>query len=251
MLSHFTRALQLSLFMFINKQKKQTMKIENFKNWSLNENSDQFTELSGYSLPKIDVKFATDFVDLFTSLNRLNGGSEEDSCLGNLIFEIMDIHELYYPDSDKYDVLKWYYGNVINNGVLDFDSDDVDASDIERFKEENEKENFEEAKKDIDKFLEFDKMKSRSIVYLYELCYQIHNELPEPEELENSRWYNDTDIWELVKSVVIMSHTDFGKVIDMLPEWFSDISSLVAILPIDDASAHKYRGRIHNKKFGL
>ncbi len=232
------------------------MKIENFKNWSLNESQDffDFSAINANKLRKLDIKFAIDFIDLYTSLFRLIEESTEDACIGDLLFRVIDLPE-YEPETEIFSVLNYYYGDVVDfeDGSLDLDRKD----DFIDFEEQNEKVNYEEAKKDIEKFLELNKFKSRTMVFLYELCYQIHNENEFPEELENCAWYNEIEVWELVKELIIASQTSFAKVIDMIPNWIEEanfkdfIFLLVTILPVNDDILHKYRGKITGKKFGL
>lgn len=233
------------------------MKICDFKSWALNEsaNSNNFTDLPVDKLVRIDTKFANDYINVLDKLLELNDGSEEESSIGDLVFRTVNDEEVFYPDSGKYALLEWVYGISPDEetGKLDMSEIADDYDEIVRFQEEDKKRPIKEAIKNIDTFLEFDHAKSATIVFIYELCHQIHykNENTGPEVLENSRWYTNSDIWDLVREFVNLSSTNFPKVLDMLPKWYSDLPSLIQILPLDDATLHKYRGTIAGKKFGL
>jgi hypothetical protein len=232
------------------------MKIQDFNSWTLNEsaNSNNFTDLPVNKLVRIDTKFTNDYIDVLDKLLEMNDGSEEDSSIGDLVFRTVNNEEVFYPDSGEYSLLEWFYGISPDEETGELDMSELDSDyAIECFEEADKKYPIKEAIKNIDTFLKFEHEKSATIVFIYELCHQIHykNENTGPEVLENSRWYTKSEIWDLVREFVNLSSTNFPKILDMLPKWYSDLPLLIQILPLDDVTLHKYRGTIAGKKFGL
>jgi hypothetical protein len=228
--------------------------MKNFREWCLNESQELDTEITIEKLAPIDIPFAEKYYDMFLDLNEMNDGSEEDACIGELTFRATGEVDWYF-EYNKYSLLTWFYGSIVDNetGELepDYETDKyTDEHTIEHFENQCAKIPLKDAKTRIDNFLSLDQNKCKTMLYIYELCYQIHHELTEPEALGSSRSYTDTDIWDLVIDFVKKSHHDFPTILDMVPEWYN-IDRILHVLPLHPDYKHKFRGRIVGRNYGL
>ena len=217
----------------------KNFKIRNFKDWNLNES--QFksliqSEIDLKNAVKIDAAFAENYLNLFFDVNEMNGGSEEDCCIGDLVFLSAGLDG--WVENEPYTLLDWYsYA-----GKYGEDGEDEDGEDDSLTKEE--------AESRIDDFLEQDKGKSLTMLYLYEVIWHEVNKEDGPARLENCRYYTDGDVWTKVAEFVKLSGKSFPSAVDMLPKWY-DFIEIITLLPLDSKYAEKYKGAIAARKFGI
>ena len=223
-------------------------KLKNFKEWSLNESAfiKLETEIDLNKAAEIDINFAENYRKLFGRLYEMDEGSEEDTCIGELVLRTTG--EDWHYDSSKYELLTWFYGDLIDRNTGEI-LPDHDEDDDERFEEQNEVVPLEDAKKRIDVFLAQDKRKCRTMVYLFELCHHAYYKLKEPDVL-GAREYTWPETWDLVIDFIKKSHDNFPEIFNMVPSWFN-VEEILHLLPLAPEYRQKYKGRMSARKFGI